>query len=76
MSKVIDIQATIYELYSKYPEVLLIMVELGFDQIAKPGMRQTAGRVMTLPKGCRMRGIPLKTVKEAFRNHGFEIEGE
>ncbi|MBD3107464.1 DUF1858 domain-containing protein [Bacillus sp. AGMB 02131] len=76
MSKVIDIQATIYELYSKHPEVLPIMVELGFDQIAKPGMLQTAGRVMTLPKGCRMRGIPIETVKEAFRNHGFEIEGE
>lgn len=76
MAKVIDIHATIYELYTKYPEVLPIMVELGFDQITKPGMLQAAGRVMTLPKGCRLKGIDLETVMETFRNHGLEIEGE
>ena len=72
MAKVIDQNMTIYEIYTKHPEIISIMVELGFEQIAKPGMLQTAGRVMTLPKGCRMKGIPLQSVIEAFQKHGFE----
>ena len=59
MTKVIDINQTIYELYNQYPEIITIMSELGFDNISKPGMLQTVGRVVTLPKGCRMKGIPL-----------------
>ncbi len=74
MTKVIDINQTIYELHNQYPEIITIMSELGFDNITKPGMLQTAGRVMTLPKGCRMKNIPLQTVITAFQNHGFSIK--
>ena len=74
MTKIIDINQTIYELYNQYPEFITIMSELGFDNITKPGMLQTAGRVMTLPKGCRMKGIPLQTVITALQQHGFSIK--
>ncbi len=74
MTKVIDINQTIYELYNQYPEIITIMSELGFNNISKPRMLQTAGRVMTLPKGCRMKGIPLETANTAFQRHGFSIK--
>ncbi|WP_071458982.1 DUF1858 domain-containing protein [Bacillus massilinigeriensis] len=74
MTKVIDINQTIYELYNQYPEIITIMSELGFDHISKPGMLQSAGRVMTLPKGCRMKGISLQTAISAFERHGFSIK--
>ena len=74
MTKVIDINQTIYELYNQYPEIITIMSELSFDHISKPGMLQTADRVMTLPKGCLMKGIPLQTAITAFQCHGFSIE--
>jgi hypothetical protein len=74
MTKILDVTQTVYELCNQYPEIMPIMIEIGFENITKPGMLQTAGRVMTLPKGCRMKGIPLDTVKEAFKNNGFTIK--
>ncbi len=74
MTRILDVNQTIYELCNQYPEIMSIMIEIGFENITKPGMLQTAGRVMTLPKGCRMKGIPLDTVKEAFQNNGFTIK--
>lgn len=73
MMKKIDINQTLYEICNQYPEVVLIMENLGFENISKPTMLQTVGRVMTIPKGCRMKGIPIETVISAFQKDGFEI---
>ncbi|RSK25698.1 DUF1858 domain-containing protein [Bacillus sp. HMF5848] len=73
MPKEIDLNQTLYDLCTQYPEVTSIMVQLGFENIAKPSMLQTAGRVMTIPKGCRMKEIPLETVIATFQEHGFKI---
>ena len=74
MTKIFDLNQTVYELCNQYPEIISIMVEIGFENIIKPSVLQTAGRVMTLPKGCRMKGISLDTVKEAFQHNGFTIK--
>ncbi|WP_209121310.1 DUF1858 domain-containing protein [Alkalihalobacillus sp. BA299] len=73
MDKKIQFSHTVYELTTAHPEIISILQEQGFDQITKPGMLQTAGRMMTIPNGCRMKGISVDTVKEALRNHGFTI---
>ena len=56
-----------------YPEVVAIMVELGFKEIKAPGMLQTAGRYMTIEKGAKLKKIPLEQVVAAFQAAGFEI---
>lgn len=80
MDKVLNLDETVFELAGRYPEVVEIMVELGFRDIAKPGMLQTAGRFMTLAKGIKLKKMDAETVKEAFRLRGFTIlehaEGE
>ena len=73
MAKTIDLRKTVYELCSADPDILNIMVELGFEQIAKPGMLQSAGRFMTIPKGARLKKIGLDTIKSAFQARGYEI---
>ncbi|NLK74811.1 MAG: DUF1858 domain-containing protein [Clostridiales bacterium] len=72
-NKVVDLSKTVYELCSTNPEIIDILIELGFKDIAKPGMLQTAGRIMTLSKGAAMKKIDLNTIKETFKNHGYEI---
>ncbi|HSK68945.1 MAG TPA: DUF1858 domain-containing protein [Candidatus Limnocylindria bacterium] len=47
------------------------MREAGFTAITNPVMLGTAGRVMTLPMGARMRGLELEDVLEVFRRHGY-----
>lgn len=50
------------------------MKELGFDQITKQGMLQTAGRVMTIAKGARMKGIELSDTAQKFVKHGYRVK--
>ncbi len=73
MIKQINFHHTVYDLTTQYPEIIPILKNLGFENITKPNMLQTAGRIMTIPKGCRMKGISLDVVKEAFQNNGFNI---
>ena len=73
MEKVLSLDESIFEMVSRHPEVIEIMVELGFKDIAKPGMLQTAGRFMTLSKGIKLKKMNLEHVKLTFERHGFEI---
>lgn len=73
MCRVINLRKTVHELCTAEPEVMDIMVELGFKQIAQPGMLQSAGRFMTLPAGARMKKIDLDQIRAAFRARGYEI---
>ncbi|MBM7653383.1 DUF1858 domain-containing protein [Neobacillus cucumis] len=74
MSKVINIQHTVYQLCTEFPEMIPIMKDLGFENITNPHMLKTAGRIMTLPNGCRMQGISLDKVIETIETNGFTIK--
>lgn len=71
----IDLTKSVYEIVTLYPQVKEIMFEIGFKEIAQPGMLQTAGRYMTIPKGARMKKIPLEEVIVLFEANGFEVKG-
>lgn len=72
----IDLTKSVYEIVTLYPQVKEIMFEIGFKEIAQPGMLQTAGRYMTIPKGARMKKIPLEEIVAAFKANGFTVKGE
>jgi hypothetical protein len=71
--KKLNLNFSIYTIVKEYPEAIEIMRKIGFEEISKSAMLNTAGRVMTLPKGAAMRGIELDKIKEAFIDEGFEI---
>lgn len=73
MSKTIDLSKTLYELSKENPQIIEIMLELGFKDIGKQGVLQTAGRVMTIPKGAAMKKMDLEVIKQAFRKNGYDI---
>ncbi len=74
--KIIDLDRTVHSLTEEYPEIIDIMVDLGFDAIANPATRNTAGRFITIPNGARMQGIDLATIIATFEEHGFVIKSE
>lgn len=74
MSKVIDLSKTVYAICTESPEVIDILRGLGFKGITNPGMLNTAGRFMTLPKGAVMKKISLDKLKEEFRCKGYQIK--
>lgn len=73
MPKVLNIQQPVFQLCTEYPEIIPIMQQLGFENITYPSMLKTAGRVMSLPNGCRMKGLSLEKVIKTFENNGFTI---
>lgn len=73
MSKILNLNSTVYELANKYPEIVDIMKNLGFDAITNPAMLNTAGRIMTLKKGAAMKNIDIEHIKETLKANGFEI---
>lgn len=73
MAKILDLTKSVYELGKENEEIVQIMKDLGFESIASPGMLNTAGRFMTIPKGAAMKKIPMDIIKEAFVKKGYEI---
>jgi hypothetical protein len=73
MDKQIDLNKSVYELCSQYPEVIQIMQEIGFKDIANPAMLNTAGRFMTIAKGAAMKNIDMDMIREAFSAKGFKV---
>jgi hypothetical protein len=73
MSKVIDLSKSVYELSKENPEIIEVMKELGFDNIANPAMLNTMGKFMTIPKGAAMKKIDLNLIKDNFAKRGYTI---
>lgn len=72
-SKEIDLGESVYALCTKHPELVELMKELGFTDILKPGMLQTAGRFMTIPKGAEMKGIDMEIIAAKLTELGYTI---
>jgi hypothetical protein len=73
-AKSIDFNKTVYELCSEDPQIIELLVSLGFNDITKPGMLNTAGRFMTIPKGAAMKKLALETIKQVFIENGYEVK--
>ena len=75
MKKSIDFSRSVYELVAEYPELADIMDELGFSEVKKPAVLHSVGKLMTIPKGAKMKGIEMLDVVAALIKAGFAIEG-
>lgn len=73
--KTIDMNRTVYDLLQSYPELEDILDSLGFHEIKHKAVQNTAGRIMTIPKGAKMRSVPMADILSALHEHGFRVEG-
>lgn len=69
----IDFNKSVYELCRENPRISEMLQNLGFKDITKTGMMETAGRIMTIPKGAAMKKISLDYIKDEFIKEGYEI---
>ncbi|WP_099469005.1 DUF1858 domain-containing protein [Konateibacter massiliensis] len=74
MEKTLDLNKSVYELTKEYPEIVDILSELGFKDITKPGMLNTAGRFMTIPKGAAMKKIDMALIEKTLSEKGYQIQ--
>ena len=72
--KEIDLGSSLCELTEAYPELIGILKEMGFAGVANPLVRNTLGRMTTLPEGCKKQGKDLAEMIVALQEHGFEVK--
>jgi len=70
MNIIFDYQ-TIYQIVSKYPNIVEPLIQIGFKDIKNPAMFHTVGKIMTLKMGARIKGIPIETIIEKLKSFGF-----
>lgn len=75
MNNVIDLSIPVAEVIDAQPEVLDILVELGFTPLANPVMRNTVGRMVSIQKGASMNGIAIEKIKQTLELNGYEVTG-
>ncbi len=73
MEKQIDLKKSVFELVKTYPELKTTLVELGFKDIVLPGMLETAGRIMTLEKGAKMKQVDIKDIIRKLEDNGYKV---
>ena len=76
MEKKLDLSKSVYDLVTEYPEVIDIMKELGFTEITNKVMLNSVGKIMTIPKGAKMKGVSMIDIVGAFMKAGFTLTGE
>ena len=74
--KPLDLNRSVHDLVKEYPELQQIMYDLGFTEINKKAMLNSIGKIMTIPKGAKMKGISMLDVVSALTSNGFQLVGE
>lgn len=72
--KILDLSKTVYQLAKDDEDFIKHMETLGFDGIVSKTSLQTVGRIMTIKKGAKVKGIDLDEVCLYFKNHGYTIK--
>lgn len=71
----IDISIPVAQVIDGHPEVLDILVELGFTPLANPLMRATLGRTVSIKQGAQLKGIDLEVIKSHLKWNGYDVVG-
>lgn len=71
--KEIKLTDTVYDINQRYPEVIDLLFNFGFNQIRWPNMIQTAGRLLTLEKGCMLKGLDFEKLKAMLLEFGYKL---
>ena len=72
--KEIELEKSVYELTETYPELISILKEMGFFGVANSVVRNTLGRVTTIPQGCEKQGKDLAEVIKELEKQGFTVK--
>jgi hypothetical protein len=70
----INLDQTLFTLLNQYPDLIDVLFDFGFTQIKLPGMIQSAGRFMTLRKGCEMRKLDINILIKILLKNGYIVK--
>lgn len=71
--KRLNLSSSVFALVHQYPEIVDIMADLGFTEMRKSSVVNSVGKLMTIPKGAKMKHVDLDLIKQTLEAHGFEV---
>lgn len=71
----IDLTLPVAQVVENHPELLDILVELGFKPLANPIMRQTVGRRVSIKQGAKLNGVDLGVIQQTLEYNGYKVLG-
>ena len=75
MDNKIDVSIPVAQVIDQHPEVLDLLVELGFNPLANPIMRNTVGRKVSLKQGSKLEVTPMEKIVRTLEANGYEVVG-
>lgn len=76
MKQIIDFDKPVYQIVKAHPEILDLLVELGFKPLKNPAMLNTIGRTTSLKQGAKLIGLDLSKLVQELQWNGYDIDNE
>lgn len=73
MRKVLNINASLYEITTTYPEIVPIIETLGFEAMIKPSVLKTEGRTTTIGDHAIRNKLDLNHIKKVLSTHDYDV---
>lgn len=73
LDQTIDLNVAVYDVVKKNPEVIDLLVELGFKPLKNPMMLNSIGRTTTIKKGAKLIGLSLDEIKQTLEWNGYIV---
>ncbi len=71
----IDLNLPVAQVVEAHPEILELLIELGFKPLANPLMRQTLGRKVSIRQGAKLQGVDLQRICQTLEYNGYQVIG-
>ncbi len=73
MKKVVNSNASIYEIIKTYPELIELFSKIGFNELTNQNIINTLGRVLTIPTYAKEKNINIDMITKTFADHNYDF---
>ena len=71
----IDLDLPVAQTLDQHPELLDLLVDLGFKPLANPVARRTLGNIVPLRRGCRLIALDEADLIRQLEWNGYQVKG-
>ncbi len=75
MNNIVDLSLPVYDTLKQHPELLDLLIQLGFKPLSNPTMRESVGRLVSLNKGCEMIHLSKEQLIQELEWNGYTVKG-
>ena len=76
MNQIIDLNQNVYDVVKKNPEIIDLLVELGFKPLKNPVMLKSIGRTTSIKQGAKLIGLSLDEINKNLEWNGYTIQDD